>query len=87
MTLVEVVGHQYLRMLALEETVGRLQDENSRLREEVVRLTPQKTEPVLPTPVPYKGAIDVPCSACGDGDVKLEHHDHEHVPVEHRVPA
>jgi len=33
---------------------------------------------------PYKGAISVPCSPCGDGDTALEYHDHDHVSVENR---
>ena len=28
-------------------------------------------------PVPYKGPISVPCSACSAGDTAMEYHDHE----------
>jgi hypothetical protein len=41
MILVEVIGNQYLRILALEETVGKLQTDNSLLQEKVMKLTPQ----------------------------------------------
>jgi hypothetical protein len=37
---VEVVGHLYLRVLALEEANGQLQVENSILQEKVIKLTP-----------------------------------------------
>jgi hypothetical protein len=40
MTLVEIIGTQHLRILALEETVARMQNENSRLQERVMQLTP-----------------------------------------------
>lgn len=26
---------------------------------------------------PYKGPINEPCSACGDGDTAMEYHDHD----------
>ncbi len=32
---------------------------------------------------PYKGAINIPCSACGE-DPKMEYHDHMHVRLEDR---
>jgi hypothetical protein len=41
---VEVVGHLYLRVLALEEANGQLQVENSILQEKVMKLTPQVKE-------------------------------------------
>jgi hypothetical protein len=37
---IEIIGNQYLRILALEETVGGLQVENSLLKEKVMKLTP-----------------------------------------------
>jgi hypothetical protein len=51
MQIIEIIGNQYLRILALEETVGKLQTDNSLLQEKIVRLTP-KAEPddVQPTP-------------------------------------
>lgn len=33
---------------------------------------------------PYRGPINQPCSACSDGDTKMEHHDHDYVAVENR---
>jgi len=41
MTLVEIIGNQHLRILALEETVGQLQAANSKLQERVMQLTPK----------------------------------------------
>jgi hypothetical protein len=38
---IEIVGNQYLRILALEETIGRLELEKSLLQEKVMKLTPQ----------------------------------------------
>lgn len=37
------------------------------------------------SPSPYKGAINIPCSACSDGDDAMEYHDHEYVKPENRV--
>lgn len=37
MTLIEIIGNQHLRILALEETVARLQNENSKLQERVMK--------------------------------------------------
>lgn len=44
MTVAEIIGNQYMRILALEETVGRLQDENSGLKEKILVLTPKPPE-------------------------------------------
>lgn len=35
---------------------------------------------------PYKGAINQPCSACSAGDTAMEHHDHDYVRPENRMP-
>jgi len=51
MTLVEVIGNQYLRILALEETVGKLQTDNSLLQEKVMKLTPETSKPAITDPV------------------------------------
>jgi hypothetical protein len=40
---IEIIGNQYLRILALEETVGGLQVENSLLKEKVMKLTPAES--------------------------------------------
>ena len=50
MNVVEIIGNQYLRNLALEETIGRLQVENSLLQEKVMKLTP-----LAPTSCPLVG--------------------------------
>lgn len=34
----------------------------------------------------YKGPINQPCSACGDGDTAMEYHDHDYVPEDKRRP-
>jgi hypothetical protein len=44
---VEVVGHLYLRVLALEEANGQLQVENSILQEKVMKLTPAMPAAIL----------------------------------------
>jgi hypothetical protein len=36
----EVIADQYLRILALEETIGKLEMEKSILQEKVIQLTP-----------------------------------------------
>jgi predicted nucleic acid-binding Zn-ribbon protein len=41
MTLVEIIGNQHLRILALEETISQLQNQNSKLQERIVQLTPK----------------------------------------------
>lgn len=33
---------------------------------------------------PYKGPINIPCSACSAGDTEMEYHNHEHVREEDR---
>ena len=57
MKLIEIVGNQHLRILALEETLGRLQNENSQLKEKLLTSKPPATEvpvklvkPEEPTP-------------------------------------
>ena len=40
MKVIEIVGNQYLRILALEETIGKLELEKSLLQEKVMKLTP-----------------------------------------------
>jgi hypothetical protein len=39
----EVIADQYLRILALEETIGKLELEKSILQEKVIQLTPNGT--------------------------------------------
>ena len=57
MKIIEIVGNQHLRILALEETLGRLQNENSQLKEKLLTSKPTATEvlvklvkPEEPTP-------------------------------------
>jgi len=52
MNLVEIIGNQHLRVLALEEELGRVQAENSKLQEKVMKLTPaEKTDDGEAVPV------------------------------------
>jgi uncharacterized membrane protein len=44
MTLVEIIGNQHLRILALEETISQLQNQNSKLQERIVMLTPKNPQ-------------------------------------------
>jgi hypothetical protein len=37
---IEIIGNQYLRILALEETIGKLELDKSLLQEKVMKLTP-----------------------------------------------
>jgi len=41
-------------------------------------------EPEVSTAPPYKGPINVPCSACSAGDSAMQYHDHDHVPQVNR---
>lgn len=47
MNVAEIIGHQHLRILALEETIGARELEISLLKEKVMKLTP-KIEPSCP---------------------------------------
>ncbi len=40
MNIAEIIGHQHLRILALEETLGQRELEISLLKEKVMKLTP-----------------------------------------------
>lgn len=44
MKVIEIIGNQYLRILALEETLGQREVQISLLQEKVMRLTPQVKE-------------------------------------------
>ena len=41
-------------------------------------------DPEISTSPPYKGPINVPCSACSAGDRAMQYHDHGHVPPTNR---
>ena len=49
MTVVEVVGHQQLRIALLEEQVGRLTAANHQLAEELKKMAPEKFEALKET--------------------------------------
>jgi hypothetical protein len=62
MTLVEIIGNQHLRILALEETVAQLQNQNSKLQERIVILTPK----------PVHGCPLVGCQIVGEHTHAME---------------